>query len=115
MKDDLLDVFDVKENRYLVKGMSRQAVANMLDITRTTISVCLANQKRLQGRYEITRSELESNVLIKKGNKLLKKLLDEWDEMTLAAELIRTGQGYITTKIVNGKKVKITVPKAVTI
>lgn len=109
--DDLLDVFDVKENKYLVKGISRQAVANMLGITRRAISECLARPGRIQGRYEITRSESESNVLIKKDPKVPDSWCKEWDEMTVAAELIRTGQGCITTKTIDGKKVKVTVPK----
>lgn len=111
MADDLLDVFDVKEDKYLVKGISRQAVADMLGISRRAISECLARPVRIQGRYEITRSESESNVLVKKDPKVSADWCKEWDEMTMAAELIRTGQGYITTKIIDGKKVKVTVPK----
>lgn len=113
MKDDLLDVFDIEKDTYIAKGAPRQAVADMLNITRDTISNCLTTGRKLKRRYIITISESQNNISPKDSPKIPVALLKEWDEMTAAAELIRTGQGYITTKIVDGKKVKVTVPKAV--
>lgn len=113
MTYESLDVFDVKENKYLIKGITRQALSEMLDVTRNAISNYICTGKNLKGKYHITISEVQGTQEPVKvyANSFPVDLLKEWDEMTLAAELIRTGKGYIATRVVDGEKVKVTIPK----
>lgn len=38
-------------------------------------------------------------------------LLKQWEEVNIAAELLRTGQGKIVSRIENGKRIKFVEPK----
>ncbi len=105
-----------KNENLLVEGLGRQELTKFTGISRGGLDYLLDQIVNDEDRvsykgYEIERHLCEDSKISNLG--ITAKHIKEWNNMMMAAELLRQGQGRIVTKIINGKKVKVTVPNGV--
>lgn len=101
------DVYDEKLNRQIGAGLDNSEVRRLIGISNKANFADYADQERLVSkRYRITLSEGTESYEQRERN----GVWAEWDKMCQVAQMIRDGKGKIVTEIVDGKRVKYTVP-----
>jgi ABC-type uncharacterized transport system ATPase component len=102
-----LDVFDTKEECYIMQNATREEIAERFNLTKVNVSYNLKKGYRIGKRYKLLRQGDNLNEYKTEQNYPI-DLTTKWNDICKAAELIRTGKGKIVTKMVNGKPVKYT-------
>mgnify|MGYP000906043113 CR=1 FL=1 len=111
---ELINVYDTEKEEYVMENATREEVAKKLEVNTRKISYNLYNGYKLNGRYLLSRvigdeSKIKKSVKVAESNKknsIPMALWDEWDNMIMAAEVLRLGQGHIVTKKEQEKLVK---------
>lgn len=94
----------IEKGKSIATKLTKEQVKDMLGIKDNRIIYNYSRSgTRYKGRYELVVDS--SEVLVKK-QKISDELLNDWENMRQAAELIRTGKGRIVTRRVNGELVK---------
>ena len=97
----LYSLYDLKENKLLGINLNHHEISEKTQLLSKNVANYARELLVYKNRYVIRNMEPSEKD---------DALFNEWDNMTVAAELIRTGQGKIISKMINGKVQKMTVP-----
>lgn len=97
----LYSLYDLKENKLIGTNLNNHEISKITNLLDRNVANYARELLVYKNRYVIRNMEPREKD---------DTLFNEWDNMTVAAELIRTGQGKIISKIINGKVQRVTVP-----
>lgn len=104
--------FDVYKNGELLgKDKTFHELLNFFNLTSISLKTYISNRK--QNKLMIQGHLVIVNTNDRRHSEFTNGLIADWDNMTIAAELIRTGQGKIERRLINGNYRKVTVPNEI--
>ena len=107
------NVYDMEDEKVIIKGGNKEEVAKALGVSERTVYSYSEENKIFGKRYKITREKTEEQLAREQASKerikgVTSEMLRQWDEIHLAAKLIKMGKAKIVT---NEKGEKYTVVK----
>ena len=99
--DEFLKIWDDKTKTFTHENIARKEVCKMFKIDSYRLAQYMKKMYYINDRYLVSRAD-------KKEMIWPQDLIDRWNEVRQAAELLRTGKGKIVRKKVKGKYIKYT-------
>jgi hypothetical protein len=117
MKEIYIDVYDLKNKTYSVKGLTMKEAAVKLNVTHDEVKNCIydCRSHMCRKRYLMGKTGTELDISIKydeeKENALNKSDVphakwEEWDKIHELARMIKSGKAVIKSRYKKGKKIR---------